>query len=131
MYGALTTLAAEETYRHGQARRLDLHRAWAIRLFSLVIGSWLYRMEYGFWIAAMGGFGSTQVFTGPFDHVMAFFFNLPNLAIAELYVRSTGPGNFAVRAGSVAASTLAAALILVGSAFFVVEYWGLGILAAL
>ena len=44
-YGLLMTFAAIQTMRHGWYRRLDLHRAWAIRLFALVIGSWLYRMD--------------------------------------------------------------------------------------
>ncbi|APO76998.1 hypothetical protein AM571_PA00111 (plasmid) [Rhizobium etli 8C-3] len=35
-------------FRH--LRRVDgVARAWAFRLFSLTIGSWLYWMEYGLW----------------------------------------------------------------------------------
>ena len=51
LYGALTVLAAVETIRHARARRFAQHRAWAIRLFALAIGSWLYRMitESGKW----------------------------------------------------------------------------------
>src|SRR4030095_2468332 len=40
IYGALTVVAAIQTYRHARARRLDSHRAWAMRLFALAIGSW-------------------------------------------------------------------------------------------
>jgi hypothetical protein len=130
LYGALVTVAAAQAYRYGRARRFDLHRAWAIRLFSLVIGAWLFRMEYGFWIAATDGVGSTRAFTGPFDHVMAFFFYLPNLAVAELFIRSTRRANFAVRLGSAVTMAFATALTLVGSYFFVTGYWGPGILAA-
>ena len=39
-YGALMILAAVQTVRHAMARRIDIHRAWAIRLFALAIGSW-------------------------------------------------------------------------------------------
>src|SRR3954468_14608865 len=49
LYGALMVVAAVETVRHARARRFDEHRAWAIRLFALAIGSWLYRMDYGLW----------------------------------------------------------------------------------
>ena len=45
LYGALMVLAAVQTYRYARARALEFHRAWALRLFALAIGSWLYRME--------------------------------------------------------------------------------------
>jgi hypothetical protein len=131
LYGALMLLAAVQTYRHARARRFDVHRAWAIRLFALAIGSWLYRMEYGFWIAFTDGLWSTQTFSGPFDRVMAFFFYLPNLAVAELFIRSTGRSSPVVRAGSAVTLSLATVLALVGTYFFVKGYWGPGILRAI
>ena len=48
LFGALMIWASIEAYRHARARRIDHHRAWGMRLFALAIGSWLYRMEYGF-----------------------------------------------------------------------------------
>ncbi len=60
LYGVLTAAAAVETYRHARARRLDIHRVWAMRLFALAIGSWLYRMEYGFWFLLADGAGHAQ-----------------------------------------------------------------------
>ncbi len=57
LYGALMVLAAVQTYRYARARSLSLHRAWALRLFALAIGSWLYRMDYGFWLLLGGGGG--------------------------------------------------------------------------
>jgi len=71
IYGVLTAAAAIETYRHARARRLDTHRAWAMRLFALAIGSWLYRMDYGFWFLLADGAGHLKDFSGPFDKVMA------------------------------------------------------------
>ena len=41
LHGVPTVLAALQAWRHAAARRLELHRAWAIRLFALGIGSWL------------------------------------------------------------------------------------------
>lgn len=87
LYGMLMALAAMQTMRHAWYRRLDLHRAWAIRLFALVIGSWLYRMEYGLWLKLAGGIGHTRGFNGPFDLVMDFFFFVPNLIVAEWLIR--------------------------------------------
>ena len=78
LYGVLTAAAAVETYRHARARRLDNHRAWAMRLFALAIGSWLYRMEYG----------HLKDFSGPFDQLMAFFFYVPNLLVVEALLRA-------------------------------------------
>jgi hypothetical protein len=129
LYGLL--MAAAQTYRHAKARRFDIHRVWAIRLFALAIGSWLYRMEYGFWIAFTDGLGSTQTFTGPFDHVMAFAFYLPNLVVAELFIRAGGRGRVWLRVGSVVGLTLGTALTLVGSYFFIRSYWGPAILASI
>jgi hypothetical protein len=42
LYGAAMVVAAVQTVRHAMARRIDVHRGWAIRLFALAIGSWLY-----------------------------------------------------------------------------------------
>ena len=58
-----------------------------LRLYALAIGSWLYRMDYGFWVQITDGMGHTDTFRGPFDYVMDFAFYLPNLVVAELYLR--------------------------------------------
>lgn len=88
LYGALMVLCAVMTYHHARHRRLDPHRAWAIRLFALTIGSWLYRMEYAGWTLATGGLGRGPEFSGWFDAVMAFFFFIPNLMVAEIFIRA-------------------------------------------
>ena len=87
LYGALLVLAAVQTVRFAMARRLDSHRAWAIRLFALAIGSWLYRMDYGFWRLLTHSLGHTKNFRGWFDTFMVFWFYLPNLAVAEIFIR--------------------------------------------
>jgi hypothetical protein len=130
LYGALMALCALQTYRYGRARRLDLHRAWATRLFALAIGSWLYRLEYGFWLLATDGLGSTKGFSGWFDHMMAFFFYLPNLAVAELVIRSNGRSGAGMRYAAAIGLTLATGLVLLGSYFFITRYWWPGIVAA-
>lgn len=92
LYGVLMVLAAAQAWRHGYARRLEAHRAWALRLFALAIGSWLHHVDYGIWMLLTGGPGRRQGFTGPFDQVMAFFFSLPNLLVAELCLRARRSG---------------------------------------
>jgi hypothetical protein len=129
LYGALMVLAAVEAVRHARARRFVEHRAWAIRLFALAIGSWLYRMDYGIWRMLADGAGHTRAFDGPFDVVMAFFFYVPNLIVAEAFIRARQ-----FRAG--AATRLTAALLLsgatvflaVGTYYFTAYHWGPSIL---
>jgi hypothetical protein len=84
----LTVLCAIQAIRYARARQFDAHRVWALRLFALAIGSWLYRMDYGFWYLFMGGAGHADDFRGPFDQVMVFFFYVPNLIVAEMALRS-------------------------------------------
>jgi hypothetical protein len=129
LYGVLTVLAAAQTWRHAWARRLDAHRAWALRLFALAIGSWLFRMEYGFWKVLADGAGHTRDFRGPFDVVMAFFFFIPNLLVVEAFLRAqrrAAPAGLKLLAAGVLAA--ATGLVLLGSYYFTKRYWGPAIL---
>ncbi len=129
LYGALMVIAAAWTWRLARAGRFEAHRAWAIRLYALAVASWLYRMEYGFWLPLTHHAGHTESFTGPFDVVMAFFFYVPNLLVAELFIRAApsklGP---AVRVTVAAGLNLATAVVLLGTYYFARYYWGPGIL---
>lgn len=128
LYGALVTLAAFQTFAHARGRRFEQHRAWAIRLFALTVGSWLYRMEYGLWFLAVGELGHTDRFTGWFDAVMVFFFYFPNLAVAELCIRSRERSLRGAGAVSAVAVLLAAtAFVAVATVFFTTRVWGPGI----
>jgi hypothetical protein len=130
LYGVLTAAAAIETYRHARSRRLDVHRAWAMRLFALAIGSWLYRMEYGFWFMLAGGAGHADDFSGPFDRLMAFFFYVPNLLVAEALIRAHRPTlSAAVRWTATAAFGGATLFLVIGTYYFTAFYWGPAILA--
>ena len=129
LYGALVTFAAMETYRLARAGRFEAHRAWAIRLYALAIGSWLYRMEYGFWLMIGGGAGHTRDFRGPFDVIMAFFFYLPNLLVAEFFIRGRrAPAHSATRAAGAAVLNLASSFVGLATYYFGRYYWGPAIL---
>ena len=130
IYGALTVLAAIQTYRHARARRLDIHRAWAMRLFALAIGSWLYRMEYGFWFLLADGAGHMKDFSGPFDKVMVFFFYVPNLLVVEALIRAPRAA-LSNTAKWVATVTFSGAtlFLLLGTYYFTRYSWGPAILA--
>jgi len=130
-YGALMVLAAVETVRHAMARRIETHRAWAIRLFALAIGSWLYRMGYGLFFAIMGADdpGHTAAFDGWFDYVMDWAFFVPPLIVAEMFIRARrGGASTAGRVGATAALTASAGLIAFATFFFTVMGWGPAIL---
>jgi len=130
IYGMLTAAAAVETYRHARARRLDIHRAWAMRLFALAIGSWLYRMEYGFWLLLTHGAGHTKDFSGPFDKVMVFFFYVPNLLVVEALIRTPRASmSTAARWAATAAFTSATVFLLIGTYYFTRFTWAPAILA--
>jgi hypothetical protein len=131
-YGALMVLAAVQTWRHARARRLPgrlaSHRAWAIRLFALAIGSWLYRMDYGFWFLLAGGAGHTPDYRGWFDLVMDTAFYLPNLAVAEAFIRArAAPDRPALQTGAALLLVSVAGFIALATWQFAKLYWLPGI----
>lgn len=128
-YGVLMGLAAVQTYRYAVAGNLEKHRLWALRLYALAIGSWLYRMDYGFWLLLTNGLGHSNSFSGPFDYVMAFFFYIPNLLIVDVYVRA---GSYKAsplfRLSASLVLLLATGFLLLGTYYFTLYYWGPAIL---
>lgn len=130
LYGVLMIFCALQAYRYARLSQIVNHRAWAIRLFALALGSWLYRMEYGFWFLLTDKLGHNQTFNGPFDEVMAFFFYLPNLVVAEAYLQGLRTQESQISrliAGSV--MNLASGLLALATYFFAMRYWLPAILA--
>ncbi len=128
-YGILTFIAAVATIYFALQQRFGKHRAWAIRLFALAIGSWLYRMEYGFWFLFFDRLGHTSQFTGPFDYVMAYFFYIPNLLVAEVFIgRHKVVRSDLARGMAVAGLLAATCFLVVATYYFTKEYWGPAIL---
>ncbi len=129
LYGILMIICAVQTIRFARLGELETHRAWALRLFALAIGSWLYRMDYGFWILLTNGLGHEQNFRGLFDMIMAFFFYLPNLLIVEIYIRGRHPlASSILKLVSAAILLGASGFLLLGTYFFTKYYWGPAIL---
>jgi hypothetical protein len=128
-YGMATVLCAIQTYRYARARQLSQHRAWALRLFALAIGSWLYRMDYGFWLLLAHGAGHVPTFRGWFDHIMAFFFYVPNLLLVEILLRSSRKeARFGARVAASAVFVAATGFLVLGTYYFTKLYWGPAIL---
>jgi hypothetical protein len=90
IWGAVMMLSSIMAYVHARARRFDLHRAWAIRLFAMVLGSWVFDLEYYAWVDLTGGVGVGDFGTapGPFDYAILYLFFVPNLLVAEYFIRN-------------------------------------------
>ena len=129
IYGMLMFLATVLTYRYAVKRQFERHSAWALRLYALAIGSWLYRMDYGFWTLLTGGLGRASNFSGPFDQIMDFFFYVPNLLIAEVFIRVK---NFKASPFLMFTASLlllvATGFVLLGTYFMTRFSWGPGII---
>ncbi len=123
-YGVFMFWAAAQTFQKARKRDFDAHRAWAIRLYALAIGSWLYRMDYGFWHAVTGLSGHTNTFSGPFDYFMDFWFYLPNLLFAELIIRRKKITSPAIQAFSSVLILGVISFIVLATKVFWDNYWG-------
>ena len=82
-------LSSVMAHVHARARRFDRHRAWAIRLFAMVLGSWLFDIEIQAWTDWAGGIGMhADGASGPFGLAMLVLFFVPNLLAAEFFIRN-------------------------------------------
>lgn len=77
---------AAVAWRAARARRIQEHRAWALRLFLVVSGVWFFRLGLPLWLMAWRapvGF-DPQTFSGPFLTALSFAQTLLPLAVFEL-----------------------------------------------
>jgi len=89
IWGTRWMLSSVMAYVHARAKRFDLHRAWAIRLFAMVLGSWVFDLEYRAWRDLTGGIGiGEDEVLGLFDHALLYLFFIPNLLVAEYFIRN-------------------------------------------
>lgn len=88
LWGIVMMVSALKAFVHARGRRFDLHRAWAIRLFAMVLGSWVFDLEYRAWKDLAGGVGiGAGDAMGPFDYAILYAFFVPNLLVAEFFIR--------------------------------------------
>jgi hypothetical protein len=91
IWGGVMTVSSVLAYVHARARRFDLHRAWAIRLFAMVLGSWIFDLEYRAWSDLTGSAGINDPDNGnlgAFDYAILYLFFVPNLLVAEFFIRN-------------------------------------------
>jgi len=124
IWGMAMMLCAAMAYVHARGRRFDLHRAWAIRLFALVLGAWLFDLEIRAWKDLAGGIGFGKGgATGPLDYAILYLFFVPNLLVAEVFIRNLHrrialPGRLkwpAIAALAATAAVFAYAIVMVSA----------------
>jgi len=84
---------AAMTLRYAIARKIDMHRRWALRLFMVVSAVWFLRIGVMLWFVATGGAGiNMETGTGPFLSFLSFADYLVPLFFLELYFRTQDRG---------------------------------------
>ncbi|MBS0447770.1 MAG: DUF2306 domain-containing protein [Proteobacteria bacterium] len=108
---ALIAAFALLAWRTAVARRFDLHRRWALRLFLVVGGVWFFRLGLSAWLVVnRGPVGfDPKTFEGPFLTALGYAQYLVPLAVLEAYLRvrdHAGPRGRVAMAFALGASTL-------------------------
>lgn len=95
LYGVLLLIATYQTIQFARQKDIPTHNEWALRLFILAMGSWFYRICYGFYFTIdPSGSGHTDDFHGLFDLIMNFGFFIPPLILLEIYFYLNKRGKF-------------------------------------
>ncbi len=113
---------ATMSVRHARARKIDLHRRWALRTFLVVNGVWFQRLGYMAWIILnQGPVGIGKRMDGPFDVFWGFGCYLIPLAALELYLLTqdrAGPRGKVLMAAGLFAMTMVMSVGIVGAFSF-------------
>ncbi len=120
----LIVVCAAMTLRFALARRIDVHRRWALRTFLLVSGVWFLRIGYAFLGMLFQGRppGVSDNLDGPVDVALAYLsFALP-IAVLQIYFmakdRDAAVGKYAM------AGVLVAAAMVTGFGVFAMTLGG-------
>jgi len=128
VYGILMMICSVQAIRYALLRQFSTHREWAIRLFALVLGSWLYRMGYGFIFTALEGRGLGPAFTGPLDYFMDFAFFIIPLIVAEVVIKVKNGTAYSVwKSFGAVLCIISGLLIWQATYYFLSQNWGVAI----
>jgi len=105
--------------KHALARRFDLHRPWALRLFLAVSGGWFFRVGLMLWVVLNHGPAGfdPKTFTGPFLTFLSFAQYLLPLGVLQLYLLAQDT-RAARRQLAMAAGLFTLTLAMAGGIFF-------------
>lgn len=106
--------------RSAMLRKFNEHRRWALRLFLMVSGVWLFRVGLMFWLVVNGGpVGfDRSTFSGPFLTVLSALVYVLSLGVLELYFAAQDRGSSRQRyamAGLLSLLTIAMAIGVFGA----------------
>lgn len=115
MVAGLILLSAAMALRHARARRIDVHRRWALRLFMVSNAVWFQRVGYMAWIIinqAPVGIGKRM--DGWFDVALGFGIFVVPLAVLELYLRARDGRSAALKLATAGLLTVLTLVMAVG-----------------
>ncbi|WP_293688230.1 DUF2306 domain-containing protein [Spirosoma sp. 48-14] len=115
------------SFLYAKARQFDKHKSWALRLFMVVNGVWLFRVELMCWLLIHGGpVGfNPKTFSGPFLTALTLFtYAIPiSLGLLELYFYAHRKQRKALSLSVSALIFLATVIQLVGIAGATIGMW--------
>jgi uncharacterized membrane protein len=101
--------------RHAMARRIEIHRRWALRTFTVVSGVWFTRVFYGLLEMIPGDTpGTADDMSGPTNIAIGFASYLLPLALLELYLFALRSRSGPVKMVTAASLFFAAAITTLG-----------------
>jgi len=114
--GLLIFTFAGLAFRYALARKFDVHRRWAMRLFLVVNTGWFFRIGLMLWIVANHGPAGfdPKTFTGPFLTFLSFADYLVPLAVLEIYFRTQASRDPRAQ-GAMASALLILTLAMIGA----------------
>ncbi|MDQ3126674.1 MAG: DUF2306 domain-containing protein [Pseudomonadota bacterium] len=114
--GVLILTFAGLAGRHAMARRITIHRRWAMRLYLVSNAQWFMRIGVFAWFVGNMALGNKVSMTDPFMSIWPFGCYLVPLAVLELYLRARDRGG--PIAGTAVAALLVALTLLMGLGIF-------------
>jgi len=112
-------------WRCARARRFDLHRRWALRLFLAVSGVWFFRIGLMFWIVVnRGPVGfDPDSFTGPALIVIGLLAYVLPQGVAGLYFRAQQNPSASAKIATASGLTVLSLVMAVGIAAAAAIMW--------
>lgn len=104
--GVLILAFAGLAGRYAMARRITIHRRWAMRLYLVSNAQWFLRIGVFAWFVGNMALGREVSMSDPFFSIWAFGCYLVPIAVLELYLRAKDRG------GPIARTAVASLLVL-------------------
>ena len=121
--GVLIAWFASNAFRYARARKIAIHRRWALRLFLAASAVWFFRVILMIWVLLTGGIGiDFTTGKGPFIDFMSIGQYLP-LVILEWYFLTQTKGSSRSRGVLAGFLFVATALTALGVGLATIGMW--------